>query len=125
MWRGGALADRLIKRRERLLEGALFGKPLLEEPVDLVDVRERIVGLAVRPLLVFADLHEKLDGGVLGKDLAQSLRGLLVLLGDDGKVYFIDPLIRLGRIAEDVIEWLTGFNPAAMSREMSDPTEPL
>ena len=47
-------------------------------------MRERIVGLAVRPLLVFADLHEKLDGGVLGKDLAQSLRGLLVLLGDDG-----------------------------------------
>ena len=38
-----------------------------------------------------------------------------VLLGDDGKVYFIDPLIRLGRTAEEVIEWLTGFNPATMS----------
>lgn len=34
-------------------------------------------------------------------------------------------LLRLGRIAEDVIEWLTGFNPAAMSREVSDPAEPL
>ena len=38
-----------------------------------------------------------------------------VLLGDDGKVYFIDPLIRLGRNAEEVIEWLAGFNPATMS----------
>ena len=35
-----------------------------------------------------------------------------VLLGDDGRVYFIDPLIRLNRSASDVIEWLTGFNPA-------------
>ena len=37
-----------------------------------------------------------------------------VLLGDDGKVYFIDPLIRLDRSAEEVIEWLTGFNPATL-----------
>ena len=37
-----------------------------------------------------------------------------VLLGDDGNVYFIDPLIRLGRSAEEVIEWLTGFNPATL-----------
>ena len=37
-----------------------------------------------------------------------------VLLGDDGKVYFIDPLIRLGRSAEEVIEWLTGFNPVTL-----------
>ena len=41
-----------------------------------------------------------------------------VLLGDDGKVYFIDPLIRLGRSAEGVIEWLTGFNPATMGDDV-------
>ena len=35
-------------------------------------------------------------------------------LTDDGKVYFIDPLIRLSRSAEETIEWLTGFNPATM-----------
>ena len=40
-----------------------------------------------------------------------------VLLGDDGKVYFIDPLIRLGRSAEEVVEWLTGYNPATMSED--------
>ena len=34
-----------------------------------------------------------------------------VLLGDDGKVYFIDPLIRLKRPANEVIEYLTGYNP--------------
>ena len=34
-----------------------------------------------------------------------------VLLGDNGVVYFVDPLIRLHRPAPDVIEFLTGFNP--------------
>ncbi len=39
-----------------------------------------------------------------------------VLLGDDGRTYFIDPLIRLNRPAEEVIEFLTGYNPASDSQ---------
>ena len=50
------------------------------------------------------------DGVVSVTDVGE--HGDNVLLGDDGRVYFIDPLIRLNRSAEDVIEWLTGFNPA-------------
>lgn len=42
-----------------------------------------------------------------------------VLLGDDGKVYFIDPLIRLKRPANEVIEYLTGYNPLAGPMEDS------
>ena len=34
-----------------------------------------------------------------------------VLLDDSGNVRFIDPLIRLGKSAEETIEWLTGYNP--------------
>lgn len=49
------------------------------------------------------------DGVVSITDVGE--HGDNVLLGDDGEVYFIDPLIRLGRSAEKTIEWLTGFNP--------------
>lgn len=49
------------------------------------------------------------DGVVSVTDVGE--HGDNVLLGDDGKVYFIDPLIRLHRPAEEVIEHLTGFNP--------------
>ena len=32
-----------------------------------------------------------------------------VLVGDDRRVYFIDPLIRFYQSAEEIIEWLTGY----------------
>ena len=34
-----------------------------------------------------------------------------VLKSDEGRLCFIDPLIRLEQPAEAVIEWLTGYNP--------------
>ena len=49
------------------------------------------------------------DGIVSVTDVGE--HGDNVLLGDDGQVYFIDPLIRLHQPAEDVIAFLTGFNP--------------
>ena len=49
------------------------------------------------------------DGVVSVTDVGE--HGDNVLLGDDGQVYFIDPLIRLHKPAEEVIEFLTGFNP--------------
>ncbi len=55
------------------------------------------------------------DGVVSVTDVGE--HGDNVLLGDDGQVYFIDPLIRLHKAAEDVIEFLTGFNPM---RELSE-----
>ena len=83
----------------------------------------QIEALLAQRGLVREDRYFFGDGVVSVTDVGA--HGDNVLLGDDGKVYFIDPLIRLGRIAEDVIEWLTGFNPAAMSREVSDPAEQL
>ena len=67
----------------------------------------------IEALLVREDRYFFGDGVVSVTDVGA--HGDNVLLGDDGKVYFIDPLIRLGRTAEEVIEWLTGFNPATMS----------
>ena len=49
------------------------------------------------------------DGVVAVTDVGA--HGDNVLLDDDDKVRFIDPLIRLNRPAEDVIEWLTGYDP--------------
>ena len=49
------------------------------------------------------------DGIVSVTDVGE--HGDNVLLGDDGQVYFIDPLIRLHKPAEDVIDFLTGYNP--------------
>lgn len=50
------------------------------------------------------------DGAVSVTDVGE--HGDNVLMGDDGGTYFIDPLIRLNRPAEEVIEFLTGYNPA-------------
>ncbi len=52
------------------------------------------------------------DGVVSVTDVGE--RGDNVLVGDDGVIHFIDPLIRLHRPATEVIAFLTGFDPLSM-----------
>ena len=66
------------------------------------------VALADRGLFP-ADRYFFGDGVVSVTDVGA--HGDNVLLDDAGNVRFIDPLIRLEKPAEDVIEWLTGYNP--------------
>lgn len=73
---------------------------------------EQIVAVLAEKGLVPEDRYFFGDGVVSITDVGA--HGDNVLLGDDGKVYFIDPLIRLSRSAEETIEWLTGFNPATL-----------
>ena len=72
--------------------------------------REQIESALAAKGLVKQDRYFYGDGVVSVTDVGE--HGDNVLLGDDGRVYFIDPLIRLSRSAEETIEWLTGFNPA-------------
>lgn len=53
------------------------------------------------------------DGVVSVTDVGE--HGDNVLIGDDGVIYFIDPLIRLHQPAPDAIEFLTGFNPEKLA----------
>ena len=57
---------------------------MFQERVDGAVLRNRLVGLGVCPLLVLANLQQKLNFGVLGEQRAEfRCRGLMVL-GDDG-----------------------------------------
>ena len=52
------------------------------------------------------------DGIVSVTDVGE--HGDNVLLEDDGKIYFIDPLIRLHHPATETIQLLTGVNPESI-----------
>ena len=96
-----------------------FVVKLRDKPGSLVQM---LSVLAEQNANILTIEHDKLAAGLkpdetsvhIACEVGGKAHGDNVLLGDDGKVYFIDPLIRLSRSAEETIEWLTGFNPATM-----------
>ena len=74
--------------------------------------REQVIQSLAERGLHWEDRYFFGDGIVSVTDVGE--HGDNVLLGDDGKVYFIDPLIRLHHPATETIQLLTGVNPESI-----------
>ena len=74
--------------------------------------KEQVVQALAKRGLYQEDRYFFGDGIVSVTDVSE--HGDNVLLGDDGKIYFIDPLIRLHFPAIETIQLLTGVNPESV-----------